>query len=549
MKARGKIISLLTTILCLVPMFVGVLGMGEEASAAIQNIDVTLHKKKMDEFPIGGILNTGEEMNEFKDYEALPDVEFTAYEITNDFYVRLEAELDGKDRDSDDIYEAAVKKVMNSYQAAPGGATQVGQDSTDVNGNVTFSNLPDRDSNGRYHVYLFIEKEVPGLTQFSQPLVMMLPLKGESGNELTHIHLYPKNKVQSDIKKELLDADGTALDNKDLHSYDVGKEIKYKTTFTIPSQIGEIVKDENKLEQTRYSKLVFRDAMDTAGILFKQIDKIVIGGAEVSVSEFTGSPYATTTYTNNAGNYGKDKLAGFEISMNLNAEKSPSTGFDSSKAVAEYLAKYSGKKIEIFYTMAFTEDTPVDKGINNDFSVTLKQVTSSDEEIRKPDDTPKVITGGKKFMKHEDGKPEQGLAGAEFVVIKKAGGKEYYLAPGEGNRNWVEVATGEDYSGARKLVSKSDGSFEITGLEFGDYQLREIKAPDGFQKLDKDVPFTIAEGSYAGPSAEVQKVMNTSRGGFLPSTGGKGIVAFLLIGFALMAFAVVRYRKVHEQTA
>ncbi|MDB1750172.1 LPXTG cell wall anchor domain-containing protein [Enterococcus avium] len=39
------------------------------------------------------------------------------------------------------------------------------------------------------------------------------------------------------------------------------------------------------------------------------------------------------------------------------------------------------------------------------------------------------------------------------------------------------------------------------------------------------------------------KVSNVSRGSFLPSTGGAGIIVFLVIGLSLMGIAVVRYRK------
>lgn len=551
MKTKGKIFSLLTTILCLVPLFVGLLGMGEEASAAIEKVNVTLHKKKMDEFPTGGVQNTGEVMSEFNNYDPLPGVEFTVYDITNAFYTALNAELTGNE--STEEYAAKVKETMNSFTSAPAGAAEVGKDTTNSQGNVTFSDLNDRDANGRYNVYLFIETNNPDYTQFSQPLVMMLPLKGKEGNTLTDIHLYPKNKVKNDLTKELIDENGTAL-GKDLHSYDVGKEIHYRATYVIPSQIGEIIKNADGSEQTRYSQLIFKDTMSKDGIEFKQIDKIVIDGnvlTEAQFKEFTETN-ATTTYVNKGSDYSAaGKKAGFEITTGLNASTSLSNSdeYAKSKAVAEYLSQYSGKKVEIFYSVAFTEDTEVDVRIGNDFSVIVKQTTDTEAKTEKPDKTPEVITGGKKFMKHEAGKEDQGLAGAEFAVIKKADGKEYYLAPGAGNRNWVEVGANENYSGARKLTSGADGTFEIAGLEFGDYSLREVKAPDGFQKLAGDVDFTIDEGSYKGTTAVVQKIANTPRGGFLPSTGGKGIIAFLLVGFSLMAFAVTRYRKAHKQMA
>ena len=72
--------------------------------------------------------------------------------------------------------------------------------------------------------------------------------------------------------------------------------------------------------------------------------------------------------------------------------------------------------------------------------------------------------------------------------------------------------------------------------------MREIKAPNGFQKLTDDVDFTVDKGSYNN-ATELQ-IANTSKGGTLPSTGGMGIIAFIVIGLGLMAAAIVRYRRV-----
>ena len=79
------------------------------------------------------------------------------------------------------------------------------------------------------------------------------------------------------------------------------------------------------------------------------------------------------------------------------------------------------------------------------------------------------------------------------------------------------------------------------GLKYGTYKLVETKAPDGF-KLGGPVTFIVDKDTYS-EATSLQKVANVSRGGFLPSTGGAGIIAFLVIGLSLMGIAVVRYRK------
>ncbi|MEQ7207731.1 pilin N-terminal domain-containing protein [Enterococcus avium] len=100
MKNKKKWVALLTTLLCLIPLLAGVLGGGDSAYAA-DSVDVTIHKKKMDEFPNSSIENTGEEMNEFNRYEGLPGITFTAWDISEDFYAELRSRLTGNETDAE----------------------------------------------------------------------------------------------------------------------------------------------------------------------------------------------------------------------------------------------------------------------------------------------------------------------------------------------------------------------------------------------------------------------------------------------------------------
>ncbi|MDU6525072.1 MAG: fimbrial assembly protein, partial [Enterococcus sp.] len=59
MKSRGKVISFIMALLCMVPLIAGLAGFGNEASAAGDTVNVTLHKKKMDQFPTA-MKNPGE---------------------------------------------------------------------------------------------------------------------------------------------------------------------------------------------------------------------------------------------------------------------------------------------------------------------------------------------------------------------------------------------------------------------------------------------------------------------------------------------------------
>ncbi|MEG0749824.1 MAG: SpaH/EbpB family LPXTG-anchored major pilin [Carnobacterium sp.] len=549
MKTRGKLIKALTALLCVLPIMLGVLGISESASAAGATVDVTLHKKKMDEFPTKEIQNTGEEMSEFDHYKGLSGVEFTAWDITTDFYKKLDIELAKLPGNySDEAYDAAVKKVKQEFKLVDAkDAVSKGTQTTDTEGLATFMDLEERDAGGIYKVYLFDEAEKEGVTAGAYPLILILPALKEDGTPIRDIHLYPKNKVKpDDIDKEIVDENGKPITTptEGRYDYEVGKKIYYRATFTIPSQIGDELIGEDGSKQTRYSKLNFTDAVDKTGVKFEGISKITADDQEIDLTEF--QKHGTITLKNTDSNYDKDQFAGFEIVMNLNnaTNKKDDTNYQISRATADYLKDYAGQKLAIYYVVSLTDDTPVDESVENSFTVDLNHDNSQEDEVQTVVDPPVVTTGGRKFIKVDSKEPDQGLAGAGFVVIKTEGSEEYFLKVEANTRTWVKVV-GDDYTDAKLFTSKNDGTFEVTGLAYGDYSLREINAPNGYSKLEDDFDFTISKDSYTDDAAQL-KIANVTKGGFLPSTGGTGIIAFLIVGIGLMTYAYIRYRKLNQ---
>ena len=242
MKHKVKWTGLLTAIICLVPLLTGVFGLSENAKAAGETVSVTLHKKKMDEFPNTAIANTGKEMNEFDHYQGLQGVTFTAWDVTEDFYSKLG--LTGSETDA--VAKTKTEALMQTFVLDKGNATNVVSDVTDANGNVTFPTLEKRTAGGIYKVYYFEETLPAGYTTYSNPIILVLPAM-DGANELSTIHLYPKNKIDDKEKPEkiLVDEAGKALEGvpagETFYAFEVGKRINYKASFTFPSQIGEIL--------------------------------------------------------------------------------------------------------------------------------------------------------------------------------------------------------------------------------------------------------------------------------------------------------------------
>lgn len=142
---------------------------------------------------------------------------------------------------------------------------------------------------------------------------------------------------------------------------------------------------------------------------------------------------------------------------------------------------------------------------------------------------------------------QEKLADAEFSILRakdptvKLMKKIANLASGEYPYAWSDEVTGSDWEEV-KLISDSEGKFSIEGLKQGAYCLQETKAPEGYALPKNEAAyteFTVDDD----PTTSDETTIDNQPKGILPSTGGMGIIVFILVGTALVGGAVIYFKN------
>ena len=150
------------------------------------------------------------------------------------------------------------------------------------------------------------------------------------------------------------------------------------------------------------------------------------------------------------------------------------------------------------------------------------------------------------------------LKGAEFYLFRNVTNADASVTKLYAHTDENGVITAwEEATPDRKLVSDDNGIFVIKGLDGIAYHLEEVKAPDGYNKMDDSVLVTMAatisgqeltalsctaDGTRSVGTVEdglVAVSINNTSGATLPATGGMGTTIFYVAGAALLLIAAV----------
>ena len=202
-------------------------------------------------------------------------------------------------------------------------------------------------------------------------------------------------------------------------------------------------------------------------------------------------------------------------------------------------------KIEISYTATVNEKAVV--GLpGNDNTSKLDYGDSSNTKTTPPSKTT-TYTWDMSVLKYANGDKNVLLENAEFVLLNGAKDKVAMVVGGR-LTGWTAVPEA-DADGAitwpenTVLATGSDGKIAIAGLDSDTYYLREVKAPDGYNKLANDVPVTITGATKGNDGTLTYTTVSTEvenkSGAELPSTGGVGTTVFYVVGGLMVLLAVV----------
>lgn len=292
-------------------------------------------------------------------------------------------------------------------------------------------------------------------------------------------------KVDKDVKEDSTGGYGKTNDAT------IGDNVEFKATITTGAG---------------YTKYVLRDTM-SAGLTFNANSvKIKVGNTTVDASNYTVTPNK-----------------------------------DGYTFVVEFKDSYivtlpKNTKIEVYYTATLNENAVVEgNGNPNELDLAYGENKTTDKV--------KTTTYTYAFDLVKNDKDKNQLEGAKFKLLDK-NGKEIKVVLVDVTKNIYRVAVGNE-EGVLIVVGKAT----IEGLDADEYQLEEVEAPVGYNKLTSTVKFTITGKNGNNTYERVSNEVINYTGSQLPETGGMGTTLFLtfgsilVIGFGLLLVTKLRVYK------
>lgn len=331
------------------------------------------------------------------------------------------------------------------------------------------------------------------------------------------------------VEKKIVQNKGTATENLvDADSANIGDKVDFRVTSEVPDITG-YTEYTFKMTDTMSKGLTYNNDMEVK-IGTDKIENPATGDKLYTVVSDTNADTGITTIT--------------------------VTFTDFYKLITEKLY-VQGTAITFDYSANLNKDAVISSDANpNTAKITYSNDPHTDTTNDTADDTVNVYTFKLEIFKFEKGTdPKEGLEGAEFEVRKNGAADPIkFVKDGTAYR---AADAAETTGTVTKVVSDANGNISVIGLGAGDYALKEITAPEGYNLLEADINVKIepefvngaldkltapaAGASYTllADKAGIRTEIENTTGTELPSTGGMGTVLIYVIGGLLIAIAVI----------
>lgn len=323
-------------------------------------------------------------------------------------------------------------------------------------------------------------------------------------NIVANTTITPKTDVPS-VEKKVKDTNDTTGDTtewQDSADYDIGDVVPFQLTAALPANV----------ESYKSYYLKFDDTL-SQGLDFNK------GTVTVKLGD-------------------KDVTSFFKTNYDAASKK---LTFTCDNILAEKFEAKNGDTIVVEYKATLNKNAVIgSKGNPNKVKLEFSNNPNNGGEGDKgetPDDT--VIVFTYKVVINKVDEKNEALDGAEFTLYKKIKGEA------------------EDKEIKAVISGDKNNVFTFSGLDDGDYVLKETKTPDSYNTA-KDIAFTItADHSIVSDAPELKSLsgdkvtgditlkadkaegslstpVQNFKGSVLPATGGAGRVAIYVIGAILV---------------
>ncbi len=300
---------------------------------------------------------------------------------------------------------------------------------------------------------------------------------------------------------------------------------------TTPAKNAVTISEKN--EDNSIEKVVKEDSSGTFGeendaqigdtVEFKSTVKIVKGAKNVVVHDVmtTGLTYTANSVAieglTKGTDYTVNETANDGCTFEISFAQSWIDGLDfGTEGYKEYVITYTAVLNE--NAVKKDENGVAIVGQDNKTKVTFGDKTGSNW------DTTTTTTHLFSVFKHAKDSTTN-LAGATFKVKKN--GTALKLIKLDDNN--YRIAKDGEKGTVDTFTTVKNGDIVISGVDAdSDYSLEETEAPDGYNKLTKDVAITVDAANSTKADVE------NNAGGVLPSTGGIGTTIFYILGALLV---------------